>query len=363
MSILIFIAVFSAIVIVHEFGHFIAAKKAGVRVEQFSVGFGPKIIGVKKGETEYMLCAFPVGAYVKLAEGNPDEPKFQPHEYLAKPVGVRARIIFFGPLFNYALAFICFWFIFLWGFPALTCRVGKVLENYGAGEAGIRPGDNIIAVDGQRVRIWEELQEIIQKDSEGQMVTISILRGGKEMNIPVRIKQKEIETIWGEKKTIGMLGIEPEGEITRVRFGPVQSLFQAGERLLYFTWFTFESLARIILGRVSFRQSIMGPLGVFFITKEAAHLGIVPLINVTALISMALAIFNLLPLPVLDGGNLLFLLIEKIRGRRLSSRTETMITKAGYSLILLLTIFVFYNDILRYNVLTRISEWWSRLFR
>ncbi|MFH1338258.1 MAG: RIP metalloprotease RseP [Candidatus Omnitrophota bacterium] len=363
MSILIFIAVFSAIVIVHEFGHFIAAKKAGVRVEQFSVGFGPKVIGLKKGGTEYMLCAFPVGAYVKLAEGNPEESKFQPDEYLAKAVGQRARIIFFGPLFNYVLAFICFWFIFLWGFPALTCRVGKVMENYGAEEAGMQAQDNIIAVDGQKVEIWEELQEIVQKGSEDQTVTISVLRGNKELSIPVRIKQKEIDTIWGEKKTIGIIGIEPEGEITRIRYGPIKSFFQAGGRLLYFTWLTLKSLVWIILGRVSFRQSITGPLGVFFITKEAAYLGIVPLINVTALISMALAIFNLLPLPVLDGGNLLFLLIEKIRGRRLSSRTETMIIKVGYSLILLLTIFVFYNDLLRYEVFTRVSEWWSRFFR
>ena len=360
MSILIFIIVLSILVLVHEFGNFIVAKRMGVRVEQFSLGFGPKILGWKRANTEYSICALPLGGYVKLAGDNPEEFKGQPDEYLAKSVGQRARIIFSGPLLNYVLAFLCFWLIFFLGFPSLTCRVGGLVENFGAKEAGIQVGDKILAVDGQRVELWGDLQEIIHEKNEAQVVTISILRNNQELKIPVRIKQEGIETLWGEKKSIGLIGIKPADEFVKIRYGLIKSFFLGGGRLLDFTWLTLKSLVWMALGKISFRQSVTGPLGIFYITKEAAHLGIIPLIHVVAIISMSLAIFNLLPLPVLDGGHLLFLTIEKIRGRRLSNRTEKVITQIGFSLILLLIFFVFYNDLLRYDIFGKISKWWSR---
>lgn len=360
MSILIFIIVLSILVLVHEFGHFIVAKRMGVRVEQFSLGFGPKIFGWKRANTEYSICAIPLGGYVKLAGDNPEEFKGQPDEYLAKSVGQRARIIFSGPLLNYVLAFLCFWLIFFLGFPSLTCRVGGLVENFGAKQAGIQVGDKILAVDGQRVELWGDLQEIIHEKKEAQVVAISILRNNQELKIPVRIKQERIETLWGEKKSIGLIGIKPADEFIKIRYGLIKSFFLGGGRLLDFTWLTLKSLVWMALGKISFRQSVTGPLGIFYITKEAAHLGIIPLIHVVAIISMSLAIFNLLPLPVLDGGHLLFLTIEKIRGRRLSNRTEKVITQIGFSLILLLIFFVFYNDLLRYDIFGKISKWWSR---
>jgi regulator of sigma E protease len=360
MSILIFIVVFSIIVIVHELGHFITAKKAGVRVEQFSLGFGPKIIGLKRGETEYIICAFLVGAYVKLAGDNPDEFKGQPREYLAKSVGQRARVVFFGPLFNYVFAFLCFWLIFFAGFPELACKVGRVIEDFGAEAAGVQAGDEILAINGEKVKVWHELQEIIQNKDDGEIVTLSVLRDSQRLQLPVKVTQEKVETIWGEKKAIGVIGVEPAEKYVKTRFGLIESFFMAGERLIYFTRLTLKSIAWMASGRISFRQSVTGPLGIFFITKEVAHLGIIPFIQILAIISMALAISNLLPLPMLDGGHLLFLLIEKIRGQRFSTRTELIINQIGYTFIILLTIFVFYNDLLRYNVLAKISEWWSR---
>ncbi len=363
MSILIFIVVFSIIAIVHELGHFITAKKAGIRVEQFSLGFGPRIIGIKRGETEYIICAFLVGAYVKLAGDNPDEFKGQPREYLAKSVGQRARVVFFGPLFNYVFAFLCFWLIFFAGFPELACKVGRVIEDFGAQAAGVQAGDEILAINGKTVKVWHELQEIIQSKGNGEIVTLTVLRHSQRLQLPVRVTQKKVETIWGKEKAIGIIGIEPKDEYVKTRFGLIESFFMAGERLIYFTWLTLKSIAWMVSGRISFRQSVTGPLGIFFITKEAAHLGIIPFIQILAIISMALAIFNLLPLPILDGGHLLFLLIEKLRGRRFSARTELIINQIGYTFIILLTIFVFYNDLLRYGVLAKISEWWSRYCR
>jgi regulator of sigma E protease len=360
MSIIIFIIVLGILILVHEFGHFIVAKRMGVRVEQFSLGFGPRLFGWKRANTEYTICAIPLGGYVKLAGDNPEEFKGQPYEYLAKSVGQRTRIILFGPLLNYVLAFFCFWSIFFIGFPNLTCRVGGLVENFGAQKAGIRVNDLILAVDGQEVRIWQDLQKIIQNKTGDEVVRLSILRNSRELKLQARIKQQEIQTIWGQKKAIGLIGIKPADEFIKIRYGLIKSFFAGGERLIYLTGLTLKSLAWMALGRVSFRQSVTGPLGIFYITREAAHLGLIPLIQVVAVISMSLSIFNLLPLPVLDGGHLLFLLIEKIRGRRLSARTEKVITQVGFSIILLLIVFVFYNDLLKYGLFEKISQWWSR---
>ena len=359
-SIIIFIIVLSILIIVHEFGHFIIAKRTGVRVEQFALGFGPRLLGWKKADTEYIICAIPLGGFVKLAGDNPDEFSGQSDQYLAKPVGQRAKIIFFGPLLNYILAFFCFWLIFFFGFPNLSCRVGGVVENFGAQRAGIQVNDLIRAIDAQEVKIWGDLQEIIQNKADRQIVTVSILRDDQELQIPVEIKQEKVDTVWGEKQAIGLMGIKPADEFIKVRYGLVESFFRGGDRLFYLTRLIFKSLAWMVLGKVSFRQSVTGPLGIFYITKEAAHLGIIPLIQVMAVISMSLAIFNLLPLPVLDGGHLLFLLIEKIRKRRLSSQTEKVITQIGFSMIILLIIFVFYNDLLKYDVFNKISKLWPK---
>lgn len=360
MSILIFIIVLSILIIVHEFGHFIMAKRMGVRVEQFSLGFGPRLFGWKTGGTEYLICAIPLGGYVKLAGDNPEEFKGQPDEYLAKSIGKRAKIVFAGPLLNYVFAFLCFWLIFFFGSPGLTCRVGGLVENFGAKEAGIELGDKILAVDSQRVEIWQELQEVIQKKNESEVIELSVLRGNQEFRVPVRIKQERIDTIWGEKKSIGLIGIKPADEFINVRYGLVESFFMGAQRLFNFTWLTLKSLVWIVSGRVPFRQSVTGPLGIFYITKEAANLGIASLVQVMAIISMNLAIFNLLPLPVLDGGHLLFFLIEKIRRRRLSIRTERIITQVGFSVIILLIIFVFFNDLSKYNIFGKLSKWWPK---
>jgi len=360
MSILIFIIVLGALILVHEFGHFIIAKRMGVRVEQFSLGFGPRLFSWKKANTEYNICAIPLGGYVKLAGDNPEEFKGQSDEYLAKPIGQRARIILYGPLLNYILAFFCFWLVFFLGFPNLACRVGGLVDNFGAKEAGVQVDDTILAVDGREIKIWQDLQKIIQNRTEGEIVRLSILRNNQELHIPVRIKQDESDTIWGEKKTIGLIGITPADEFIMIRYGFIKSFFMGTSRLFYLTWLTLKSLVWMVVGRISFRHSVTGPLGIFYITKEAAHLGLIPLIQVIAVISMSLAIVNLFPLPVLDGGHLLFLFIEKIRGRRLSIRTEKIINQIGFSIILLLIISVFYNDLLKYDVFSKISKWWLR---
>ena len=299
-SAIVFIIVLGILILVHEFGHFVTAKRMGVTVEQFSLGFGPRLFGWKKGSTEYTICAIPLGGYVKLAGDNPEEFKGRPDEYLAKSVSQRVKIIFSGPLLNYLLAFLCFWLIFFIGFPNLTCRVGGLVDNFGAQEAGVQVGDNIFAVDGKAVKIWQELQNIIQNKIEGDMVRLSIIRNSQELHIPVKIKQEKMDTIWGEKKTIGLIGIKPSEEFIKIRYGLVRSFLLGGERLFHLTWLTFKSLAWMVMGRISFRQSVTGPLGIFYITKEAANLGFIPLIQVIAVIIFHQAQVNNLKLIQID---------------------------------------------------------------
>ena len=231
MSILIFIIVLSILIVVHELGHFIAPKRAGVKVEQFAVGFGPKLFRFKVNDTEYLICAIPLGGFVKLAGDNAEEFKGQPYEYLAKSVGQRARIIFCGPLLNYILAFLCFWLIFFLGFPNLSTSVGGLVEGFGAQEAGIQAGDKILSVDEHRVMVWQEMQEIIQKKKEADLVNILVLRDNQEMSLQVRIKQKTMQTLWGKEQTVGLIGIEPADEFVNIRYGFLESFWLGGQRL------------------------------------------------------------------------------------------------------------------------------------
>jgi len=347
MSLIIFLFVLGILIVVHEFGHFIIAKKIGVKVEKFSLGFGPKLLTKNKNGTEYSLSAIPLGGYVKLAGDNLEEYKGKPYEYLAQPPGKRFWIIFFGPLLNYLLGFLFLWFIFFAGYPTLTTKVGGLLDGFGAKDAGVQVGDKILAVDGENVEFWDDLQKIIQDKKEAVTVRLSILRDTREKTIDVRIREKKIGDILGEARNVGLLGITPHDEIINVRHGFFESFLLGMERTYSLTTLTYKSLWRMFTGKLSVRESVTGPLGIFFITSKAASLGVIALLHLMAVLSVSLAIFNLLPFPVLDGGHIALLAIEKIRGRYLSPKAERIINQAGVSLIIALAIFVTYNDLSR----------------
>lgn len=346
-TLIIFILILSILIIVHEFGHFMAARRIGVRVEKFSLGFGPQLLKKKRHGTEYTISAIPLGGFVKLAGDNLEEYKGRSYEYFSKSPGGRFQIIFSGPLLNYILGFLCFWIIFFAGYPTLTTKVGGLLDGFGAKEAGLEVGDRIIAVDGERTAFWEDLQDIIQGQKHPAKVKLSVLRDNREFSVAVQIKQKNIEDPLGQKRTIGLLGITPFDEIVKVRHGFFESFVLGIKKTSSLTVITYRSLWRMVTGKLSIRDSITGPLGIFDITARAASLGIIAVLHLIAILSVSLAIFNLLPLPVLDGGHILFLAIEKIRGRTLSIKAERVITQIGVTLIVSLAVIVTYNDILR----------------
>lgn len=347
ITFIIFIFILSILIVVHEFGHFMAAKRVGVRVEKFSLGFGRQLLKKKNNDTEYIVSAIPLGGYVKLAGDNLEEYKGNSDEYFAKPPGERFQIIFSGPLLNYILGFLCFWLIFFAGYPTLTTKVGGLIDGFGAKEAGLQVGDRIIAVDGKTVTFWEDLQNIIQAKAEAAKVGLVVLRNNKEFTVDVRIKEKKLEDSLGEKHKVGLLGITPYGEVVKVKHGFLESFVLGIKKTWGLTVITYKSLWRMLTGKLSMRESVTGPLGIFDITSKAASLGMIAVLHLIAILNVSLAIFNLLPLPVLDGGHILFLAIEKIRGKTLSIKVERLITQIGVTLIVSLSVFVTYNDILR----------------
>ncbi|MCM8795718.1 MAG: RIP metalloprotease RseP [Candidatus Omnitrophica bacterium] len=347
ISFFVFLFILGLLIIVHEFGHFVAAKKLGIKIERFSLGFGPQIFLKKKQDTEYCVSAVPLGGYVKLAGDCVEEYKGRPYEYLSKPVGKRFWVIFSGPLFNYVLGILFFGIIFFVGYPTPTTKVGGLLDGFGAKAAGIQIGDRILAVDGQRVDYWEDLQKIIQSKREAERVLLSVLREGKVYSIEVNIKEKKIDDVLGRKRSIGLLGITPSEEVVKLRHGFFLSFLLGIKKAWNLTALTYQALWRMSTGQLSVRESISGPLGIFFITSKVAHQGIIILMHFIAVLSISLAIFNLLPLPVLDGGHIILLLIEKMRGRMLTAKEERIISRIGVTLIIFLALFVTYNDLNR----------------
>lgn len=347
-SLLIFLAILSILIVVHEFGHFIVAKKLGVRVERFSVGFGPKLISRKRKDTEYTLCAIPLGGFVKLAGDSLSE--FHPgkqDEYYAQSPGRRFQIVFFGPLLNYLLGIVCFWFIFVVGYPQLTTKVGGLVDGFGAQKAGILAGDRITAIDSVKVTYWEDLQKIVQSKTTTDEVKVDILRNDTALTLNVPIRAKAVDDELGKKRRVGLIGIIPAEETVTAQYGVIHSLRLAFTKSWDLTVITYKAIWRMITGQLSVKESVTGPLGMFFITRQVASLGVIALVHFLATLSISLCLFNLLPIPALDGGHLFLLALEKLRGRGLSVKTEHTISHVGFTLIIALALFITYNDILR----------------
>ncbi|MBM3243981.1 MAG: RIP metalloprotease RseP, partial [Candidatus Omnitrophica bacterium] len=251
------------------------------------------------------------------------------------------------------------WLICFIGYPTLTTKVGGLIEGFGAQESGISVGDRIVAIDGKGVKYWEELQKIIYTKRSEEYVKVSILREGNNLDIPVRIRERHIEDQIGQKHRLGLLGITPFDEIVTIRHGFFSSFLLAFNKTKDLTLMTYRALGFLATGRLSMRESMTGPLGIFFITSKAASLGLIAILHLMAVLSLSLAIFNLLPLPILDGGHIFFLALEKVRGKALSIRMDKAINKIGVTLIIFLAVFVTYNDIVR-NFGTRIYNFFVK---
>lgn len=347
ISIIAVVAVLSVMILSHELGHFLMAKKMGVKVEIFSLGFGPKLWSYKKGETEYVLSAIPLGGYVKMAGEEPQAERTGAEwEFYSKPVRKRFNIIVAGAAVNYILGFILFCVLFMTGAPIATSRIGAVLEGYPAEKIGLHENDKIIAIDGQSVKHWDEVLNIIH-DKKGENITLRIDRNGRLLNFTVKGREDEIKDIFGKPVKKTMIGIAPSDEKDFIKYGFLKSVSMGATTTWNITALTYRALWGLLTRAVSL-EVVSGPIGIFTETGKAARMGISYLLWISALISVSLAIFNLLPFPPLDGGHILFLAIEKLRGRPLSVKIQEITQQAGFFLLILLLLVVSWNDILRF---------------
>jgi regulator of sigma E protease len=353
MTIFYAIVLLGIVIFFHELGHFLAARLSGVKVLKFSLGFGPKIAGIKRNDTEYLISAIPLGGYVKLYGESPDEeiPEGKRHlSFTHKPVSRRAFIVFSGPLFNILLAVVIFAGVYTAGIPVLTSEIGEVMKDSVAERAGLRAGDRVIEIDGQSITAWDELASRIQRSPE-KPINIKVRRqigGGVTEIIVLTVipKKEKVKNLFGEEIEVGLIGIKPSDKTFIRRLNPLSALGQGFLKTGEVVSLTLLSIVKLIQ-RVIPIETLGGPIMIFDIAKKSAEAGAMNFFAFMALISINLGVLNLLPVPILDGGHLLLFLIEKIRGRPLSERSISIAQKIGLAFIILLATVAFYNDIMR----------------
>ena len=342
------IIVLGVLIFVHELGHFLVAKGFGVKVLRFSLGFGPKIIGRAYGETEYCVSSVPLGGYVKILGQDPEEeikPEEMDRAFSQKSVWVRMAVVVAGPFFNLLLAVLIFSVVYMFGVPQLTTRVGSVSRDFPAYRAGIKPGDKILSVDGKEVGNWLELSRAI-RESRGERIRLEIKRGNQVLTIQVAPKIRKIKNIFGEEKEVRMVGITASQEIVKQSVSPLKAFAMGIHRTGEIIYLTFVSIIKII-ERVIPAKTIGGPIMIMQMAGQQAKEGVVNFLLFMALISINLGILNLLPIPVLDGGHLFFMLFEVVLGKPLNVRKMEIAQNIGLALLILLMVFAFYNDLSR----------------
>jgi regulator of sigma E protease len=337
------------LIFVHELGHFLVAKWSGVTVLRFSLGFGPKIVTVKRGDTEYCISLIPLGGYVKMLGEEPDEEvseEQKANSFGSKPVSKRIGIVLAGPLSNFILAIVIFALIYAFsGIPQLTPEIGSIAANSPAESAGLQVGDVVQTINSKQINTWDELSQTIEEAGE-EPLSIQLKRGGEILTVKVEPKVSEVKNIFGEPSKRPVIGVTASGKSTIKEVNPLY----AGYYSLVQTW----NLSKLFLltvvkliERVVPLQTLGGPILIAQMAGQQAQEGLVSLIYFMALISVNLAVLNLLPIPVLDGGHILFFLVEAVLGRPVEMKKIEMAQKVGMVLLLMLMVFVFYNDIMR----------------
>ena len=340
--------VLGILVFVHELGHFILAKKLGVGILKFSLGFGPKLIGKKIGETEYQIAVFPLGGFVKpLGEDPQEEIKEEDrHRSLwAQPIWKRALIIGAGPFFNFFLAVVIFSIINLFGIPYYPSKIGEVSPGLPAEQAGLKKGDMILSIDGESVSKWDDLSEII-RNSSGKELFLKVKRDDQILEIKITSVASKEKNIFGEEVNKFVIGIKPFEEVLIQKVNPIVA-FGTG---LVQTW---QGIKLTVIGVVKLIQRVIpaktigGPILIAQMAGEQAKRGLLSLALFMAILSINLGVINLFPIPVLDGGHFLFLGLEAILRKPLSIKKMEIAQQIGLMFIILLMLFAFYNDLIR----------------
>ncbi|QGZ33337.1 RIP metalloprotease RseP [Stappia indica] len=356
-----FLFVLTVVVFFHELGHFLVARWCGVRVQAFSVGFGPELFGRNdRHGTRWKLSAIPLGGYVKFA-GDENEASVPDQEALArmseeeragafqtKPVSRRAAIVAAGPIANFILAIVIFALLFgLFGRPEISPRVDAIQPDSAAQAAGLMEGDMVLAIDGQRIETFSDMQRIVSVSADLPLAML-VDRGGQQLTVEVTPQRREITDRFGNVQSVGLLGVSrsaSEEDVVVRRFGPVEAVVEGSRE----TWFVVTRTAGYLAGIVTGRESadqLGGPIRVAQISGQVATLGFGALLNLTAVLSVSIGLLNLLPIPMLDGGHLMFYAAEALRGKPLSERAQEYGFRIGIAIVLFLMVFATWNDVL-----------------
>ncbi|PIQ84695.1 MAG: RIP metalloprotease RseP [Candidatus Omnitrophica bacterium CG11_big_fil_rev_8_21_14_0_20_63_9] len=353
VSTLASLLILGILIIVHEAGHFLVARWSGVRVLRFSIGFGPRLATWTRGHTEYAVSAIPFGGYVKMAGEQRAEHAQEPWEYLSKPIATRARIVFAGPFVNYLCAILTLWLVFVIGYPEALPVVGKLVPDMPAVEAGLASGDRVQAIDGKPVKTWQEMTDIIYASS-GKPLAFSVTREGSPMTLTITPTSHTTKDVLGREKTIGQVGIYNAGDVEIFRVGPLEGLRRMIKLHNEFIITTLLGLWFLMTGQLSLTESATGPIGIVLMIKEGVQLGLPMLLYRVGLFNLCLAIFNLLPIPILDGGHLFFLGIERLRRRPVSLNVQERSAQVSFVLLMALILVICVNDLKRFGLIDRV---------
>lgn len=366
-----FVVVLTVIVFVHELGHFWVARRCGVRVEVFSIGFGPELFGWDDRQgTRWKIAAVPLGGYVKFfgdadaTSGSADEAALssmsaadRAGSFHHKPLAQRAAIVVAGPVANFIFAILVFAALFSFvGQPYTPAVVGGVVPGSAAEEGGLKAGDRILALDGSEVRRFEDLRAYVALRAETP-IRVALRRDGSEMELTVLPRRVDVPDGLGGTQRVGQIGIQTAG-MEFVQHGPAMALLQAGRETWSVVANTFTYLGRIVKGKESGDQ-LSGPIGIAKMSGDVARASWLGLISLMATLSVAIGLINLFPIPMLDGGHLLFYFFEAIRGRPVGDRAQEYGFRIGFALVLSLFLFSTWNDLNRLPVIHFITGLFS----
>ena len=347
MGLIISLLILSFLIFFHELGHFTVARIFGVKVETFSIGFGKKLFCKKRGGTNYCLSAIPLGGYVQMKgqdDLNPLDSNKDSDSYNAKKPWQRVLILLAGPFANFLLAYILYLFIAFMGVSELAPIIGKVSADSPAAVAKLQPKDEILQINSMEIKTWTDLSKAI-KNSQGALL-FTVKRGNKIKNIKVIPKISTLKNIFGENIKKRAVGIMPSGDIVTLHLGLVESFSYAYQKTIDASYLIIKGLQKLIEGIIPINQ-MGGVISIVQVTSQAASVGIAALFSLTALISVNLGVLNLLPIPALDGGHIIFNLYEMIFKRPPNENVLYKLTIGGWILLLSLMLFTIYNDILR----------------
>ncbi|MGM0602847.1 MAG: RIP metalloprotease RseP [Bacillota bacterium] len=353
LTIFTFVVVLGVLIFIHEFGHYITAKKSDILVEEFALGFGPKLISKKVGETVYSIRSIPLGGFCNMAGEFPaDDEDMEEKEreiykkaekngrlFHQKSAFKRFAVIFMGPVMNFLLAALIFILIFsVFGIPVSTSNeavLGEIIPEKPASEAGLQPNDRIISIDGTPVESWEEMASLI-RENPSEVLKIEFKRGEE-------IQKVTLIPEYSKESDGGIIGIYPQ--LIRENISFFESFKLGVLQTFRVIQFTIMGFVQMISERSA--SDVGGPIMIASIVGQAAKVGILNVLNWTAIISINLGIINLLPFPALDGGRILFIVIEMIRGKAFDAKKENFVHLIGFVILIMLMVFIIYKDIMR----------------